>query len=256
MKSSRKDDVVRENTSFRTDESARDAAPRRGIEEGSPLTVGCVIMASGLGTRFRRGLKDCPSDIPHNKLLATLGGRPLISYILELTEGDLFAGRVAVTRDGAVSAYCLERGVRTLLHTLPARSDTIRLGLEDLAARIAPDGCMFCPADQPLLRRESLDALVASFRRSPSRIHRLAYQEGAALLPGSPVLFPKRLFAELLRLPEGAGGSFLIQKYPEQVTYVPVRDPYELYDVDTPEALSYLTPLLSSYPSGEGYSAR
>ena len=42
-------------------------------------------------------------------------------------------------------------------------------------------------------------------------------------------------------LPEDKGGSFLAQKYPAQVKIVPARDKYELYDIDTPEDLVFLS---------------
>lgn len=225
-------------------------------EKQKPLPVGCIIMASGLGKRFRE-----------NKLLADFQGRPLIGAVLSATAEPLFARRAAVTRQPETAAFCRSQGVFTILHDLPGRNDTIRLGLEYLL-RLQPDlqGCCFCPADQPLLGRETLMRLLAAFAQSPDRIHRPgAYIDGQQfrlgahadgqqirpgaytggghreLQPGSPVFFPKFLFPELLRLPAGKGGSVLIRKYPQLVQVLPVRDPRELWDVDTPEDLRRLT---------------
>ena len=184
-------------------------------------TVGCVIMASGLGRRFGG-----------NKLMADFGGQPMIARILAATEG-LFDRRVVVTRHEDVAAYCQSQEVEVLLHDLPNRNDTVRLGLEAVGE---VEGCLFCPGDQPLLRRETVAALVSDWRAAPDFIWRTAFEDQ----PGAPILFPKWAFAELLTLPEGKGGSFLAKKYPERVRLHPVRDQFELVDVDTRETLREL----------------
>lgn len=183
--------------------------------------TGCVIMASGLGKRF-----GC------NKLLADFRGSPLICRALDATDG-IFARRVVVTRHGEVEQLCRERNVECLLHDLPQRSDTVRLGLETLQG---VENCLFCPGDQPLLCRDTVAALALCARQETESIWRTAFGDR----PGAPVLFPHWAFPELLSLPDGAGGGAVIQKHPEWVRLLPVRDERELMDVDTPEALHLL----------------
>ena len=84
-------------------------------------SVGCVIMASGLARRFGS-----------NKLLADFGGRPLLCRALEVTATPALAARVVVTRSAGVKALCDAQAVPCLLHSLPGRHDTFRLGLEAL----------------------------------------------------------------------------------------------------------------------------
>lgn len=197
------------------------------------VSLGCVIMASGLGKRFGG-----------NKLMADFHGEPMISRALAATEG-IFAQRIVVTRHKDVADFCQDKGVPALLHDLPYRSDTVRLGLESLdqaAHSTFSDhiqGCMFCPGDQPLLRHETIAELAVAAQNDPHFIWRVAF-EGT---PGTPVLFPEWAFSELKSLPQGKGGGYLAKKYPEQVRLVPVRDWYELKDVDTPEDLSALLKL-------------
>lgn len=183
--------------------------------------IGCVIMASGLGKRFGS-----------NKLLADFHGQPMIGRILDATEG-IFAQRVVVTRSEDVAIICRSRGIKTVLHSFPHRSDTVRLGLE---AMPAVQRCLFATADQPLLRRETVASLVLSSANAPDQIWRTACQGD----PGSPVIFPKWAFPELQSLPEGKGGGLVIKKYPERLRTVNVRDMYELKDVDSPENLKEL----------------
>ena len=183
--------------------------------------VGCVIMASGLGKRFGG-----------NKLMADFHGQPMVCRILDATEG-IFAQRVVVTRSEDVAALCRERGVQTVLHSLPHRSDTVRLGLEAMPG-IAR--CMFAAADQPLLRKETVAALALASQNEPHAILR----PNCSGTHGSPVVFPGWAFPELLDLPEGKGGGVVIKKYPERLRTVTVRDMYEMKDVDSREDLSEL----------------
>ena len=183
--------------------------------------IGCVIMASGLGKRFGG-----------NKLLADFNGQPMICRILDVTEG-IFAKRMVVTRSEEIASLCREREVPTILHSLPHRSDTVRLGLE---AMCGMDRCMFAASDQPLLRKETVAALAIAAKNDPNAI----WRTGCNGIQGSPVVFPEWSFPELLDLPEGKGGGVVIKKHPERLRTVNVRDVYELRDVDSPEDLTEL----------------
>ena len=182
---------------------------------------GCVIMASGLGKRFGS-----------NKLMADFLGRPMLHRALDATEG-LFDRRVVVTRHESVAALCRERNVEVLLHALPHRSDTVRLGLEALGE---VDCCMFLPGDQPLLRRETVAMLLETWKSNPDCMIRPAFEDSE----GSPVLFPAWAFPELKNLPEGKGGGVVIKNHPHELIRVSVPDPVELVDADTPETLERL----------------
>lgn len=183
--------------------------------------TGCVIMASGLGKRFGG-----------NKLMADFHGKPMLQRALDATQG-LFDRRVVVTRHESVATLCREQQITVVLHDLPYRNDTIRLGLEALGDC---DLCMFLPGDQPLLRRETVAMLLESWKQSPDRIIRPAYED----TEGSPVLFPAWAFSELIALPEGKGGGAVIENHPQEVCRVSVSNPFELADADTPEMLETL----------------
>lgn len=204
-------------------ESYRDACVKANqalYRQFFPKT-GCVIMASGLGKRFGG-----------NKLMADFHGQPMIQRALNATEG-LFTRRVVVTRHESVAELCREQHVEVVLHDLPHRSDTVRLGLEALDDI---DCCMFLPGDQPLLRRETVALLLENRKENPNSILRLTYED----TEGSPVLFPSWAFPELKSLPEGKGGGYLIKNHPHDVLRVFTANPFELADADTPESLELL----------------
>ena len=215
------------------------------------MRIVCVIMASGEGKRFGG-----------NKLLASFRGAPLYHGILKAA-APLFKAApqesaprdlLVVTRHVEIAAWCRENSVRVLLHDLPERNQAIRLALaalncagtesvsdihaapEKLSAEQLPDGCLFCPADQPLVTEESIDRMIKAFQKAPDRIIRLSYQG----TEGSPVLFPASLFPELAALPPGTGGREVIRRHPELVTAVEAQFPEELKDADVPEALREL----------------
>lgn len=204
-------------------EAYRDAcvnANRELFRRYFPQT-GCVIMASGLGKRFGG-----------NKLMADFHGKPMIQRALDASE-KLFTKRVVVTRDERIAALCREQNVDVVLHALPHRSDTVRLGLQALGEL---DACMFLPGDQPLLRRETVAMLLECRNEHPDCIIRPGYED----TEGSPVLFPSWAFPELLDLPEGKGGGVVIKNHLHAVYRVSVADPFELADADTPEMLETL----------------
>ena len=120
-----------------------------------------------------------------------------------------------------------------VLHDLPYRSDTVRLGLDALGEM---EACMFLPGDQPLLRRETVEQLLSHWEANPQRIVRPACED----IPGSPVVFPERTFEQLRSLPEGKGGGWIMRQHPESVESVPINNPYELMDADTPQTLELL----------------
>ena len=179
-------------------------------------------MASGLGKRFGK-----------NKLMTEFHDKPLISYVLDATS-DIFPKRIVVTRHESVANLCKERNIDFILHTMPHRNDTIRLGLERL---FDTEHCMFCTADQPLLSRETIASLALAAANAPSKIIR-PICEG---IPGSPVIFPKIAYNELLQLPKGKGGGFIIKQFSDDVQYLPIHNSLELEDIDTPEDLLRLS---------------
>ncbi|MBE6656853.1 MAG: hypothetical protein E7604_00240 [Ruminococcaceae bacterium] len=184
--------------------------------------VGCVIMASGMGVRFGG-----------NKLMATFGGEPMIGRILDATHG-IFDRRVVVTRHRDVADYCAARHVGTVLHDLPHRNDTVRLGLEAIGCGL--DSCMFCPGDQPLLGQSTVAALAMAAAGDRSSVFRAAFDETV----GAPVIFPAQMFAALMTLPEGKGGGYLMKRHPERVKTVSAANRWELVDADTVETLRVL----------------
>lgn len=189
---------------------------------------GCIILASGNSKRFGS-----------NKLLATIQDKPLICWVIDATR-DLFDNQVVVTRYLEVASICKQHGIKCILHDMPFKNDTIRLGINSLEQDV--DYCMFLQADQPLIRRDTILSMIASYQTSDLQILRARYANQVA----SPVIFPQSLFEELATLPHEKGGSEVIRSHPDMINYYEVKYPYELMDADTPQDLEMLSRYITS----------
>lgn len=194
-------------------------------------TLACIIMASGMSKRFGS-----------NKLIADFNGRTLFENAVSISHFASFGETLAVTRHDEVVRICEDKNIHFLRHNMPYRNEMVQLGVSRVLSNASssgkpqPQGILFLPSDQPLITRTSLQLLCLTFIYYGDKICRLSFNETA----GSPCIFSARYYDELLNLPEKKGGGFLTKKYPAQVVLVPVRDEYELYDIDTPDDLTRL----------------
>ncbi len=190
-----------------------------------PCQVGCVVMASGWSRRFSG----------ENKLLLPVDGKPMIRHTLEKLAALSLERVTVVSRYEPVRAMAAEYGFQALDNPLMLQSDTIRLGLAEMAEM---DGCMLCVADQPYCTRESMEALLRLFRENPDRICRLSFRGQ----PGNPAIFPRVLFAEISALTGDTGAREVIRRYPDRVLMLETADAEELHDIDRPEDLPGTSP--------------
>ena len=208
--------------------------------------IGCVVMASGLGRRFRRasGSVDA-STLPgadEDKLLQPLLGVPVLQHTLSALPADAL-DVVVVTRSEAVEKLCANLGVHCVRHAGAFQSDTIRQGLRALAG---VPGCLFVPGDQPMLREESVRSLVGEYQLHPGSIVRLAWR-GA---PASPILWPSEDLPALAALEGDSGGSALLARREElgrRVRLVEATHELETADVDTPADLERIESMVRDW---------
>ena len=186
--------------------------------DGKP---GCVVLAAGSARRFGG-----------NKLTATVEGVALIRRALSAVPAERFSRVAVVTQYPEILALARDFSFTPVLNDTPEAgvSRSIALGL---AAIGDCPGALFLVADQPLLRRESVDALVTLWQGKPEGIAAL----GHGGVRGNPCLFPSRLFPELLALQGDRGGSAVIRRHEGPLSLLEV-DARELRDADTPEALA------------------
>lgn len=193
------------------------------------MKIGCVVMAAGKSSRFGS-----------NKLLADLGGVPLLCRTLEHLPFQRLDRVVTVASSAQVAALCQGWPVSVVLYPGGPQSETIRRGIE---AMDDMDGCVFMPGDQPLCRPDSFVRLLDAFSEQPSRAFRLSYAGQGA----SPVIFPHRLFPALGQLQEEQGGMAALRSQGETAGLIQAEYPWELWDADTPQALEKIAAAFAEF---------
>ena len=183
--------------------------------------IGCLVMAAGNAVRFGR-----------NKLTASLDGKALIERTLSLIDRECFAKVTVVTQYAEIEDLAAKHGFACLYNDRPHEgiSRTIRIGTQAMADC---DAILYLVADQPLLQKASVQALVDTWRRNPTRIVGAASGDRR----GNPNIFPACFFAELSALEGERGGKSVIHAHAD--AYLPVELPErELFDCDTPQDLA------------------
>ena len=188
------------------------------------LQIGCVVMAAGNAERFGK-----------NKLAARLDGKTLIERALDAVPSETLVTVCVVTQYDEVEALAARYGFRCVRNDRPEEglSRTVRLGTETLAGEC--DAILYLVSDQPLLRRESVTALLDFYRAHPDHI--VGASHGGKR--GNPCVFPAKYFPQLRALTGDAGGSAVIREHEDDLLLFEV-DKEELTDVDTPQALNDL----------------
>ena len=200
--------------------------PRAEPELEKAQRIAAVILAAGRSTRMGGP----------NKLLAEIGGRPLVRIAAEEALASRARPVIVVTghqRDkveAALAGLDVER-----VHNpdfAEGLSTSVKAGLAAVPDEV--DGAIVCLGDMPQVTAPLIDKLVAAFDPERGALVVVPTIDGKR---GNPVVWARRFFPELMALDGDIGARHLIGRYPEAVSEVPLTDTAALIDVDTPEAL-------------------
>ncbi len=196
------------------------------------MKLSMIYMASGFGRRFGS-----------NKLLASLGGRPLYTYGLKaLAEG----ARILAKKSGiaceviTVSQYpkiletarCLIPEGKTVENPYSEEGITASIRLGVAAAWEDTDAFLFFVADQPYTEGKMIAAFVEGYFKSGKMIGCTAFNGRR----GSPTAFGACLRPELLLISGDQGGRQVMKAHPEEL-WIMETEEKQLWDVDLPEDL-------------------
>jgi CTP:molybdopterin cytidylyltransferase MocA len=183
-----------------------------------------VIPAAGASSRMRGG----------DKLLEEIGGEPLLRRMARIAAGT--GAKVIVTLPEGGPHMAPRRAELT---GLAVRMMPVRDAHEGMAASLRAGvgaagsavGLMVMLPDMPDITDADLRTLMAAFSDQPTATIRATTAEGE---PGHPVIFPRRLFAELGVLTGDTGGKRVL--IGEDVRPCPLPGRHAVTDLDTPEA--------------------
>jgi molybdenum cofactor cytidylyltransferase len=197
----------------------KEPAPEKGRR------VAAVILAAGRSTRMGGP----------NKLLAEIGGRPLVRIAAEEALASHARPVIVVTGHQREKVEAVLEGLDVRHVHNPdfaeGLSTSVKTGLGAVPEDV--DGAIVCLGDMPQVRAPLIDKLVAAFDPERGALAVVPTIDGRR---GNPVVWSRRFFPELMALEGDVGARNVIGRYPEAVLEVPLTDMAAFIDVDTPEA--------------------
>jgi molybdenum cofactor cytidylyltransferase len=170
------------------------------------------------------------------KLTLPLGSKSVLERVLgALGASGVFETIVVLGPRSSPAATLVAPPAQLLLleQETPDMRATVEAGLAQLQRTHSPtdrDGFLLVLADQPALKAEWIDRLIAQRADRPQEILVPTFRGKR----GHPVLFPWRMVDRLRRLPADAGINRLLRDEAPSVFESPVCDPDVLADLDEP----------------------
>jgi molybdenum cofactor cytidylyltransferase len=201
----------------------------RAVVEKPGRSLAALVLAAGRSTRMGGS----------NKLLAEIGGRPLVRIAVEQALASHARPVIVVTGHQREQVEAALAGLAvTFVHNpdyADGMSTSVKAGIAAVPADA--DGAIVCLGDMPQVDATLIDRLLAAFDPEKGALAVVPTTDGKR---GNPVVWSRRFFPELTALGGDVGARHLIASYPEAVAEVAVAGRGALVDVDTPDALKEL----------------
>ncbi|EIM76502.1 MobA-like molybdenum cofactor biosynthesis protein [Nitritalea halalkaliphila LW7] len=184
--------------------------------------IGILLLAAGAGSRMKGSVKQL---LPYRTLT-------LIQHSINVYQSLAVDARLVV-----LGAHQEEISKQTHWHDFQVAVNadwsqgmghSLSYGLELLLQGNHLDYVLIALADQPLIERPHLEALIALAKNNPDKIIQSAFSDET----GPPCLFPAHYFPELLQLNGAHGAKGIAAKYPEACLTLAL--PEAGTDIDTP----------------------
>ncbi len=186
-----------------------------------------VVLAAGRGTRMRG----------ENKLLAEIGGKPILRRAVETALGSAAKPVIVVTGHEAGRAMEALKGLEVVFVHNPdyaeGLSTSLKAGISAVPSRC--DAAAILLADMPEISSQLIDKLAFAIKPENGTLIAVPVRDGKR---GNPVVWSRRLFGELAKLEGDTGARHLIGLYQEAVAEVTAEDETIFLDIDTSEALA------------------
>ena len=191
--------------------------------------IATMLLAAGGSRRFGAD----------SKLMADLGGRPVVDHAAQAVAETTAAHRIAVVRPGPDPMRALLAARGFALVDNPRAEEGMGASISAgtaYAAEHAATGLLVCLADAPLIRSLTLSVMMDAFAARKNAGAIVVARD--ARRRGAPVVFGAAHFPALMALEGDEGGRALLAAHADMVTEVATSRPDELDDVDTPAALA------------------
>jgi molybdenum cofactor cytidylyltransferase len=184
--------------------------------------IGAIVLAAGASQRFG----------PDNKLLASIGGEPLVRRVVQaLMRGDIPDIVVVTGHERPLVEAALDALPIRFAHNenwASGMASSIVSGVSALPAAI--DGAFIVPGDMPFLTAKVIERLTEVFDER----HRasIVYPATSGGEQRNPVLWPRRFFGDLAALSGPQGAKQLLAALGEECIAV-AADDHVFADIDT-----------------------
>jgi molybdenum cofactor cytidylyltransferase len=214
--------------------------PREAPPAADGRRVGAIVLAAGRSTRMGGP----------NKLLAEIGGKPLVRIVTEQTLASRAAPVIVVTGHERAKVEAALAGLRVRFAHNPdyaaGLSTSLKAGLAALPGEV--DGAIVILGDMPQVTAALIDRMLEAFDPARGALVVVPTIDGKR---GNPVVWSRRFFSDLMALEGDVGARHLIATYADAVVEVPLEDSAALTDVDTPDALMAVKAELERMMAGQ-----
>lgn len=189
--------------------------------DNHPINSSIIILAAGESSR-----------LGSPKQLLPYAGKNLLQHSIDVARASAVETITVMLGANAdlIQSSISDTAIKIIVHNewKEGMASTIRFGLNTLTT-IYPqtEAVIFMVADQPFTTAELLDQLLDAHRTNGSKIVAAKYLDTF----GTPVLFHKTFFPELLQLKGDVGAKSLVRKYLHETAFVPF--PKGHIDIDT-----------------------
>lgn len=187
------------------------------------MNIAAVIVAAGRSSRFG----------DDDKLLAEFRGAPLIHHAAAAVAASQIADAILVVgpHNDAIVAGAGQGPWRVAINNNPdsGLSSSIRTGIAALDRSI--DGALIVLGDMPFVTAGLIAKLSKVFIVNHSR--RIVFPVTRDGRQTNPVLWPRALFPELMRLTGDVGAKAVLAANPDLQAPVTIDDDIEAFDIDT-----------------------
>ena len=169
------------------------------------------------------------------KQLLLLDEKPVIRHCIDALQSARIAEIVVVVNAGYSGIVDTLRDLPLILAVNTSQdsdmAESVRAGLT--AIRQSASGVLICLSDHPLVRPETIEALITEHQNLPDKIVIPCYNGRR----GHPSLFPKSILQELQ-----GGGTLrdITRKEPHRVVLIDTGDEGVVLDMDTPEEFHHI----------------
>jgi molybdenum cofactor cytidylyltransferase len=190
--------------------------------------VAAIVLAAGQSQRMGS-----------NKLLADLGGQPMVRRSVEAVRAAGVEPVIAVTGHEADKIAAALDGLGIEIVHNPDYAHGLATSLKRGLAAVPEDAdaVLVCLGDMPRVTAKAIGRLIAAFNPAEQRTICVPVHKGQR---GNPVLWGRKHFTAMAALGGDRGAKALMEQAAEELVEVEMADDGVLIDADTPEALARL----------------